>query len=224
MVPLQPHRLVQSLPRTVQDLLHSLSWKSPETVEHSRRVANRALELAKAGNRMDERGLRRTYLAGLLHDLGKLVVPPEILNKQSALTSEDWRLIKLSSVCGESLLRPFLPPGDPLLAVVRSERERWDGGGYPDGLYAEQIPLEARVVHIADAVDAIVHHSAYREGRSMTEALAIIAECSGSQFDPFWVETAWRAWTNRPAPPQAPSGRGAALPSLAHTNGDLNWD
>ena len=197
MTPLQPQRLVQSLPRTVQDLLHSLCCRSPETVEHCRRVANRSLELARAGHRLDMLGLHRTYLAGLLHDLGKLVVPVEVLDKREALSAEDWRLIKLSSVCGESLIRPFLQPADPLLQAVRSERERWDGGGYPDGLYAEQIPVEARIVHLADAIDAIVHHSAYREARTLDQALEIVAECSGSQFDPYWVGTAWSLWAGR---------------------------
>ena len=208
----------------MQDLLHSLSYRSPVTAEHSRRVANRALELARAGHKVDERGIRRAYLAGLLHDLGKLVVPAEVLDKSEALTAEDWRLIKLSSVCGESLIRPFLPPGDPLLGVIRSERERWDGGGYPDGLYGEQIPVESRIVHLADAVDAIVHHSAYRQGCSLEAALEVVLECSGSQFDPYWVETAWKLWSKREMPVLPHGSRGAERPELAHTNGDLNWD
>lgn len=122
-------------------------------------------------------------LAGKIHDVGKLHIPPGVLSKAGPLTEEERNLIKLHPLIGESMLRRF----DHLrgiLPAVRGHHERWDGGGYPDGLAGEAIPLSARLLSLADAYDAMTGRRPYRESVTPAEALAEIAAQSGRQFDP----------------------------------------
>lgn len=224
MNPTDPLDYRRVLSQPLRDLLESLGRKCPVTFEHSRRVAGRAHDLALAGHRLDRPQLLRTWLTGLLHDLGKLVVPTEVLAKEGDLDDQEWRWLRLSSLCTESLVRPLLPPGDPLAAALRATRERWNGGGYPDGLYAEQIPAEARIVHLADAIDAIENATPYREGQGLQAALRIVSECSRSQFDPYYVEIALSLWSDGSQAAADPfPGRNRERPPLAHTPGTVNW-
>jgi ribonuclease P protein subunit RPR2 len=123
----------------------------------------------------------------LLHDIGKLAVPDAILRAPGRLTEEQWTLMRRHPEEGVRMLEhvPFLGRA---LDVVRYHHERWDGGGYPDGLSGEQIPLWARIFAVVDALDAITAERPYRAARSYEDALAEIRRNSGSQFDPAVVE------------------------------------
>ena len=198
------------LPVPVQVLLRTLEETHPATAAHGRRVASKALRLAEFSHRCDALTLQQVLLTGYLHDLGKIAVPASILDKAGELDAEEWEAVRMASICGESMLKPFFPPGAPLVEAVRSEHERWDGGGYPDGLCGEQIPLCSRIVLIADTLDALQMHTAYRHARGLQEALKVLAAGAGTQFDPEWVELAVRLWSSGlriagPAPTPTPS-------------------
>jgi ribonuclease P protein subunit RPR2 len=119
----------------------------------------------------------------LLHDIGKVAVPDAILYKADALSPEERALVARHPVIGWEILRDVEFLGEAK-AVVRSHHERWDGGGYPDGLAGEEIPLAARVFAVADALDALTTDRPYRPAASLAEARAAIAAGAGTQFDP----------------------------------------
>ncbi|NQU49002.1 MAG: HD domain-containing protein [Planctomycetes bacterium] len=216
---------VNRLPLPILNLCSSLEEKSPATAAHCRRVGFTALELAGFSYRFNNDELRTIFHAGFLHDLGKLVVPLSILDKPSGLSETEWGVIRASAICGESLLRPFLPPGDPVIDAVRHEHERWDGAGYPEGLYGEQIPVASRIVHIADTLDALRIHTSYRSARGTLASMKVLMDGAGSQFDPEWVDFACRLWMpsqNRAIrlPPTANPSRSAPV---AHNNHELSF-
>jgi HD-GYP domain-containing protein (c-di-GMP phosphodiesterase class II) len=123
----------------------------------------------------------------LLHDIGKIGVPDEILRKADALTAAEFETIKTHPSAGARILRsiPFLAPHIP---IVELHHERPDGLGYPYGLRADEIPLAARIVHVADAFDAMTSARAYRSGRIPVEAIAELRRCIGTDFDGSSVE------------------------------------
>ena len=125
--------------------------------------------------------------AAAFHDIGKIAIPREILNKPGPLDPDERREIEQHTVIGERILEPidFLAPVRPL---VRSAHERWDGGGYPDGLAGEKIPLGARILFACDAYDAMTTDRTYRSAMAADEALAEMRACAGTQFDPTVVE------------------------------------
>jgi two-component system, cell cycle response regulator len=128
-------------------------------------------------------------LAGLvlatarLHDIGKLGIPPSIMEKAGPLTRFEFRLMREHTLIGQELLerRPELQPIGPL---VRSSHERWDGSGYPDGLRGAAIPLPSRIVAICDAFDAMTRPRSYSPSMSISTALGELDRCAGTQFDP----------------------------------------
>jgi HD-GYP domain-containing protein (c-di-GMP phosphodiesterase class II) len=124
---------------------------------------------------------------GLLHDVGKVAIPDEILSKPGPLDESEWAFMKRHTVIGERIISAA-----PALAVVarlvRSTHERYDGDGYPDGLAGDDIPLIARIVAVCDAYDAMVTKRAYRAARDSSEAIAELRNCSARQFDPEVVE------------------------------------
>ena len=158
---------------------------------HTRRVTLLAVQIA------DEVGLtgalrRDVELGGLLHDLGKLAIPAAILAKAGPLDAGETELMRTHVTVGEELAGGVegLPPSVPL--VVRASHERWDGGGYPDGLRGEDIPFAARVVACADAFDAMTSSRSYRPALGIELALSIIEHESGRQFDPAIAEATVR--------------------------------
>lgn len=148
------------------------------------------LELASLGEEARRRlaaevRSRRISLAGAgsVHDIGKLHIPRGILHKTGPLTQEEWGIVQLHPVVGEQILRP-LPALRPVLPAVRGHHERWDGRGYPDGLAGKDIPLEARILCLADSYDAMTSERPYRRPMPPGMALREIAEGAGTQFDP----------------------------------------
>lgn len=204
-------RCLGRLPHPVHQLVASLEERSPAIAAHGRRVGAAALQLAAFAHRFDQAGLEQIFLAGYLHDIGKLGVPLSILDKPDALTQDEWEIVRLAPVHGASLLRPLLAPGAPLVDAVRGEHERWDGGGYPDGLVGEEIPEVARIVLIADTLDALRLHTAYRAACGLDDALRVLRAGAGRQFDPAWVDRAVKLWgsgssCSGPAPTAVPRG------------------
>ncbi len=152
------------------------------TGEHSEAVIEMSGAVARnLGLNMPE--VARVKSAALLHDIGKVAIPDEILHKPGPLTDDEWRLMKEHPVIGERILR-VLPGLGNVARIVRHEHERWDGGGYPDGLEGEEIPLGSRIIIAADTYHAITSDRPYRAKRSHSEAVEELTRCAGTQFDP----------------------------------------
>ena len=157
------------------------------TGSHSRDVVSLVVAVA------DELALsaaerRRAEFAALLHDVGKVRIPGEIINKPGPLTEEERRVVETHTVEGERMLEQVGGLLAEVGRVVRSCHERWDGAGYPDGLAAEEIPLEARIVCCCDAYSAMTTDRPYRSARSREAAVEELKACSGTHFDPQVVE------------------------------------
>jgi HD-GYP domain-containing protein (c-di-GMP phosphodiesterase class II) len=157
------------------------------TGSHSRDVVTLVLDVAgRLG--LDAREQRDAEFAALLHDIGKIKIPGEIINKPGKLTDEEWAVIKTHTVEGERLLSQIGGILGNVGRIVRSCHEDWDGTGYPDGLAAESIPLVARIVRACDAFSAMTTDRSYRKARPVEEAVAELQRCSGTDFDPAVVE------------------------------------
>jgi ribonuclease P protein subunit RPR2 len=124
----------------------------------------------------------------LLHDIGKIGVPDQILLKPTELTQPEWRVMKAHTLLGAQMISGVAFLHEAGVQVVRSHHERWDGAGYPDGLAGEEIPLGARIFAVADAVDAITNNRPYRSARSWRDCRREIVSESGKQFDPTVVD------------------------------------
>ncbi len=177
----------RGLKQVLDVLLKALESKDPYSTGHSQRVADSCVQLGR------KLGLNRTELeflgyAGLMHDIGKIGVHEEILNKAGALTDEEYEQIKNHVQMSHDILVPvsYL---HPCLPAVLHHHERWDGEGYPRGIARAEIPLEARIIAVVDAYDAMISHRSYRRAMSQTEALRRIEAGSGTQFDPLVTET-----------------------------------
>ena len=163
-------------------LLAVVRETEPDLDEHNGDVGRLARQLAEhLGLEGDD--LDIIVRAAELHDVGKVAIPDEILHKPAALTEEEWQLMRQHTIIGERILAAS-PGLAPVAELVRASHERWDGGGYPDGLRAEEIPLGARIITVCDSFDAIVSDRPYARGRTIHEALAELERCAGDQFDP----------------------------------------
>jgi putative nucleotidyltransferase with HDIG domain len=151
--------------------------------DHTRGVVALSLEVAEELG-LDERQRHNVELAALLHDIGKIVIPDTIINKPGPLTDEEWALMKTHTVEGQRMLDRVGGVLREVGMIVRASHERWDGGGYPDGLAGTRIPREATVVAAADAYNAMTTDRSYRRARSHAEALEEMRACAGSQFAP----------------------------------------
>ena len=167
---------------TLTSMITALEARDAYTRGHSDRVASISVTIA------EEMGLSREQLAQLgdgarLHDLGKIGVRENVLNKKGKLTDEEYDHIKTHPHMGSQILGKMVAYHH-LLPMVRHHHERWDGRGYPDGLVAQNTPLEARIIAVADTFDAMTSKRSYRDPRSEKQALSIIREVAGSQLDP----------------------------------------
>jgi putative nucleotidyltransferase with HDIG domain len=158
---------------------------------HSHDVVSLALAVADEMG-LDSRMRRNIEFGALLHDVGKIAVPSEIINKDGPLTDEEWVVIKTHTVEGQRMLDRVGGVLSEVGAIVRSSHERWDGGGYPDGIAGERIPLESSIVSCCDAFDAMTSDRPYRPGRPPEEALEELLKNSGTQFRPDVIEAMTR--------------------------------
>jgi diguanylate cyclase (GGDEF)-like protein/PAS domain S-box-containing protein len=183
------HKLYESLSfrsRTIGLITSALFEKSDREMAHSKRVGNICMAIAKRMAFSDE-GVSRMEIAGLMHDIGKIGVPEAILNKPTSLTPSEWEKMKRHPEIGYRILlstQEYSEVADFILA----HHERWDGKGYPRGLAGEAIPLESRIITVADSYDAMTTQRPYKVGLDWKEAIEEMQHCAGTQFDPLIVD------------------------------------
>lgn len=173
----------EAILRGARALVRAVEVRDPYTKGHSDRVAEYALALARELGEEAFLDLPSLRLACELHDVGKIGVPDAILNKESGLSRDEFAEVRQHPVVGRRILEPLFDD-DTVLAVVSWHHERWDGGGYPDGLAGEAIPLVARITSIADTLDAMTSRRAYRDALPWDAAVDEIRANAGHQFDP----------------------------------------
>jgi diguanylate cyclase (GGDEF)-like protein/putative nucleotidyltransferase with HDIG domain len=172
--------------RTIEALALAIEAKDHTTHTHLHRVRTYAVEIAKELNlSSDETEALRA--AALLHDIGKLAVPEQIISKPGRLTPEEFEKMKVHPLVGAEILERVAFPY-AVAPIVRSHHERWDGSGYPDGLRKEEIPIGARILAAVDCLDALASHRQYRPALPLIEAMAGVKERAGTWFDPRVVE------------------------------------
>jgi putative two-component system response regulator len=175
-------RSQRMLTSTVESFVLALHMRDAYTAQHSERVAILSALLAKALH-LSAQGVERVRVAALLHDIGKLGIRENILQKNGKLAPDEFDHIKTHPLLAETILQP-IKALRPLIPIVKHEHEAFDGSGYPDGLRGEEIPLEARIIAIADAYDALTTDRPYRKALSTAEAFAILKQGAGTQWDP----------------------------------------
>ena len=169
---------------TLHRLAMAAEYRDDNTREHTERVGELAARLARHLGH-DDRTVWLVRHAAPLHDLGKIAIPDNVLLKPGRLTTEEFEVVKTHAVLGARVLAGS---ESDLLGtaerVARSHHERWDGSGYPDGLAADAIPLEGRLVHVADVFDVLMHERPYKESWTVEAAAEEIRRGAGTQFDP----------------------------------------
>lgn len=176
----------QEIVKTIKVFLAILNSKDRYTHAHTERDVRYAEALAeKIG--LDEERARYLRFGSFLHDIGKVEVPIEVLTKRGPLTREEWVIMKNHVIIGESIAKQ-IPSLAPCLPIIRHHHERFDGTGYPDGLKGQAIPIEARMLTIADSFDAMTTSRPYQRKRTMEEAFEELRFCAGHQFDADLIE------------------------------------
>jgi putative nucleotidyltransferase with HDIG domain len=196
----QAQRIKELFLEGVQTLAHALEAKDSYTRDHSRRVSRYAARTALRLGLIEDR-LEDIRLGAELHDIGKIGTRESVLNKPAPLTAEEFAHIAEHTVLGERILAPLARESPIVLAIVRSHHERMDGCGFPDGLVGDRIPIEARIVCVADAFDAMTSSRPYRASLRPEAAVQEVRRHMGTQFDPAVVEAFFAAF---PDPKQLP--------------------
>ena len=178
----QAERLETLFLASIQSLADALELKDPYTRGHSVRVSQYGVAIARA-MKLSTTLIAQIELGGHLHDVGKIGVREEVLRKAGPLTNEEYEHIMTHPVLGWQILEPLLGENPVALNIVRSHHERIDGKGVPDNFAGEDIPLEARIIAVADAFDAMMSKRPYRNGLTFTEAMAELRRVAGTQFD-----------------------------------------
>jgi diguanylate cyclase (GGDEF)-like protein/putative nucleotidyltransferase with HDIG domain len=193
-----PQALPQAVLDTVTSLAFAIDAKDHYTQGHSQKVSAYAALIAEAMN-MNDVEVEEIRLGAVLHDIGKVGIPEQILNKSGPLNPEEWEMMKSHVVFGAKILEPLTPLAR-IREMVLHHHEFFDGSGYPDALSGEHIPLGARIVAVADAYDTITSDRTYKKGRAASDALSELERCANAQFDARIVEIFVRAMRQLPNP------------------------
>ena len=182
----------QLLVGVIRALINAIDAKDAYTCGHSDRVALIAKRLAQ-GLQLDAIRCERLYMAGLLHDIGKIGVPDEVLLKPGKLTDEEFALIKRHPTIGHSIMK-HVPQLQYVLPGVLHHHESLNGRGYPFGLKGDEIPLEARILAVADSYDAMTSSRPYRDAMPLEKAAKILREGAGTQWDADVIDVLFALW------------------------------
>ncbi len=180
------YNTLDSAEQVIFSLAAAVEAKDPFTERHTQRVAETARHVGRLLG-LPEFALDALYRGGIIHDIGKIGVPDAILLKPGPLDDSELSRMQAHVVVGESIVKP-LRSGSSLLPIIRHHHERHDGRGYPDGLAGAKIPRLARIVAVCDAYDAMVNDRPYRKRRSVEQAVAVLVDGAGSQWDPEVVD------------------------------------
>jgi putative nucleotidyltransferase with HDIG domain len=175
--------------RAAASLAHAVDARDAYTAAHSEAVATIATQIARRFD-LDDETVELVRLAGILHDLGKLAIPEDILRKGAPLTPAERLILQKHPSIGFRMLESL--GVEPVATWILHHHEHWDGGGYPSGLAGEEIPLAARILVVADSFDAMTSDRSYRAGLSMEDAVLELHRCAGTQFDPRVVDALLR--------------------------------
>jgi len=193
-----------------------IDLRDPYVLGHSKLVSKYATEIARLLG-LKEKQMELVRKAGLLHDIGKLGIPMEILTKPGRLTRAEYETIKMHSALGGDLVKNS-PSLRPLVPIIRHHHEFYNGEGYPDRISGGQISIEARIVAVADAIEAMTSDRPYRKGLKREQVMEELNNYSGTQFDPLVVEAAVRMLSEigecEPHPAQARLGQALSMTKL----------
>jgi len=175
---------------TIEALAFVIEAKDPYTRGHCEEVSWWATKIASQVG-LPEAEIQDITLAAIVHDIGKISVPEEVLRKPTVLTEQEFETVKSHATWGSKILETLKEKG--IARIVRHHHERYDGNGYPDRLQGEEIPLGARILAVAESFHCMVRGSRYKNPCTVSEALTELGRCSGTQLDPR-VVTALRDW------------------------------
>jgi putative nucleotidyltransferase with HDIG domain len=186
-------KLKKTIKEIVQAIALTVEMRDPYTAGHQKRVANLAGAIAKEMNFSKEQ-IDAIVMAGIIHDLGKMSIPAEILSKPGRLTEPELNIIKTHPQVGYDILKTIEFPW-PVAQIVLQHHERLDGSGYPQGLLGAEIIMEARILAVADVVEAMASHRPYRAALGINKALEEISQHSGVGYDPTVVNACLKLFT-----------------------------
>ena len=181
-------RLAAALRATIEAMSRTMEWRDPYTAGHQKRVAMISMAIARQMGWDNER-IQALYMASMVHDIGKMAVPSEILTKPSRLTDLEMQLVQGHVEAGYQILKDIPFPW-PIAEMVHQHHERLDGSGYPRGLKAEQICEESKILAVADTIEAMATHRPYRPARGLVAAMDEIKLEAGTKLDAIVVEAA----------------------------------
>src|SRR4029077_19166292 len=193
-----PQALPQAVLDTVTSLAFAIDAKDHYTQGHSQKVSAYAALIAEAMN-MSDAEIEEIRLGAVLHDIGKVGIPENILNKSGPLNPEEWETMKSHVTFGAKILEPLTPLAR-IREMVLHHHEFFDGSGYPDAMAGETIPLGARIIAVADAYDTITSDRTYKKARAAAEALVELERCADAQFDAKVVAAFVRTMKSMPNP------------------------
>jgi HD-GYP domain-containing protein (c-di-GMP phosphodiesterase class II) len=197
-------QLTKSMIGTAEALAAALEATDSYTADHARSIADLAVDVGRELNLSDS-AIEDLRYGGIFHDVGKIAIPDAIINKPGPLTDEEFEVIKQHPAIGAEILAP-VPFLYGVRTIVRHAHEHWDGGGYPEGLTGEQIPLGARIVLAVDAWHAMTSDRPYRQAMSDEEAYKELEDNSGTQFDPEVVDALLAVLKRERAEPAGTAG------------------
>ena len=206
------YELEQSLLDTIETLNAAVEARDPYTAGHSQRVRRVALAVGRAMNLSVDR-LSTLGTAALFHDIGKIGMPDSILTKTDHLTRDEQAVMREHVTRGADIVAKF-PQFRRAIPAIRHHHERWDGVGYPEGLAGDDIPLEAAIIGLADAWDAMTTDRPYAPAQTLNEAMLQLRAGRSKQFNPAVVDAFWEVARKRPAdvlPPDAPTAQIAVV-------------